>query len=204
MKFTAEEICESLNLNINDILNIYPYGSHVYGSNTEFSDYDYIIVHKRSLLPSGAFKDNAISSENREIQGTCYSRGGFIDAINNYQMSALECIFLPEEMIVKKTFNFKMNKYNEKEMCKKVISLASASWHNAILSYKDENFDYVSKNIYHALRILDFGKQIKDNGSIIEYSSLNSLKHRIYDEDCNPKHWLGLFVEFSNKLKNES
>jgi hypothetical protein len=67
--------------------------------------------------------------------------------------------------------------------------------------YKDENFDYVSKNIYHALRILDFGKQIKDNGSIIQYSSLNSLKDRIYEEDCNPKHWLGLFMDFSNKLK---
>jgi hypothetical protein len=201
MKFNAEDICESLNINIDDVLNIYPYGSIVYGNNTEFSDYDYIIVYKRSLLPSGAFKDNAISSNDREIQATCYSRGGFIDAINNYQMPALECIFLPEDKIIKKTFNFKINKFDEKEMCKKVVSLASSSWHNATLSYKDENFDYVSKNIYHALRILDFGKQIKDNQKIIEYSALNALKNRIYNEDCNPKHWLGLFMELSKKLK---
>jgi hypothetical protein len=201
MKFTAEEICNELNINISDILNIYPYGSHVYGSNTEFSDHDYIIVNKRSLLSSGAFKDNAISSNDGEIQGTCYSRGGFIDAINTYQMSALECIFLPSEMIVKKVFDFRMNKYNEKEMCKKVVTLASASWHNAILSYKDENFDYVSKNIYHALRILDFGKQIKDNLSITNYSSMNDLKSRIYVDDCKPKDWYDLFIEMSNKLK---
>ena len=86
MKYTAEEICTELHLDINDIWNIYPYGSRVYLSHDEYSDYDYIIVYKKSILPSGSFKDNAISSRDKEIQGSCYSRGGFLDAINNYQM----------------------------------------------------------------------------------------------------------------------
>jgi hypothetical protein len=203
MKYTAEEICEKLGLDIKDIWNIYPYGSHVYGNAGEDSDSDYIIVFKQSILPSGAFKDNAKSSDDYEIQGTCYSRGGFIDAINNYQMSVLEAIFLPDEMIVKKTFNFKMNKFEEKQFSKKVITLASASWHNAVLSYKDDNFEYVDKNIYHALRILDFGYQIKEHGKIVDYGSCNELKKKIYNnEEINkPKDWHNLFIEMSNKLK---
>ena len=90
----AEQICNSLKLDYFQVLNIYPYGSQVYGTATKDSDNDYVIVMKSSLLPSGAFKDNAISSDDRKIQGTCYSRSGFIDAINNYQIVALECIFL--------------------------------------------------------------------------------------------------------------
>ena len=204
MKYTAEEICNELHLDINDILNIYPYGSRVYLSNDEYSDYDYIIVYKKSLLPSGSFKDNAISSVDKEIQGSCYSKGGFLDAINNYQMPVLECLFLTEDMIVKKTFDFKISKFEEKEFIKKVISLASSSWHNAILSYKDDNFEYVSKNIYHALRILDFGIQIKEIGIISNFSSMNKIKLQIYDDEniCTPKNWYDMFIELSNKLKN--
>ena len=66
MKHTAEEICNKLNLDVNDIWNIYPYGSRVYGNNSEDSDYDYVIVYKKSLLPSGSFKDNAKSSDDYE------------------------------------------------------------------------------------------------------------------------------------------
>ena len=141
----AEEICNALKLDYSQVLNIYPYGSQVYGTATEDSDSDYIIVFKSSLLPSGAFKDNAISSEDRMIQGTCYSRSGFQDAINNYQMPVLEAIYLPEDKVVQNKMTFKMYKFDMKEFIKKVITLASASWHNADLSYKDSN-DFYAKN----------------------------------------------------------
>ena len=201
--YTAEQICESLRIDISDILNIYPYGSKIYGTDDEYSDSDFIIVYKKSFLPSGAFKDNAISSYDRKIQGSCYSRSGFIYAINNYQMSALECIFLPEDKIIKKSMDFKINKFNDKEFASKVITTASSSWHNAILSYKDDNDEYVKKNIYHSLRILDYGQQIKELGKISDYSSTNQLKEQIYTEErTKPKEWHDMFISNSNKLKS--
>lgn len=197
-----EKICESLNLDLNKIYNIYPYGSKVYGTANDNSDDDFIIVFKSSLLESGAFKDNAISSKDFSIQGTCYSRGGFIDAINNYQISALECIFLPDDLIIQKKFPFKLHKFNEKELSKNIIKTASASWHNAKLSYMDDNIEYAKKNVFHALRILDFGIQIKKNQKIIDYSSMNNLKYEIdKDENFKPKKWLEFFLELSENLK---
>ena len=203
--YTPEYICEELKINLSDVLNIYPYGSKVYGLYNEDSDDDYIIVYKSALLPSGSFKDNAISSSDWKIQGTCYSRGGFIDAINNYQISALECIFLPEEMIIMKKMNFQMNKFNLHELSKKIISTASSSWHFALMSYKDGLIDSAKKNTYHAVRILDFGIQIKENKKITNYSSMNGLKEQIYYEDnFNPKHYYKIFINFSNTLKRDA
>lgn len=200
--YTKEQICESLDININDILNIYPYGSQIYGTADEYSDHDYIIVYKKSILPSGAFKDNAKSSKDRMIQGTCYSKGGFLDAINTYQMPALESIFLPEDKVIMKTFDFKITKFDRKEFCKKVITLASASWHNASLSFKDDNIEYTKKNIYHTLRILDFGIQILEHNKIINYDSMNDMKTFIYTRsECDPKDWNSHFLEIKNKLK---
>lgn len=205
IKFTSEEICHMLDIDETKVLNIYPYGSRVYGCYNNFSDYDYIIIYKSSLLPSGSFKDNAITSKNGLMQATCYSRGGFIDAINNYQMPALEAIFLPEEMIVKKTFDFKLNKFEEKQFIKKVISLSSSSWRNSTLAFQNDNQFYTAKNIYHSLRILNFGLQIKKNKKIINYSSMNETKKEIYDnlENINPKDWNKKFIEMSNELKEE-
>jgi len=201
--YTAEEICKALKIEYSQVLNIYPYGSKVYGSMNNFSDEDYVIVYKSSLLPSGAFKDNAISSEDRMIQGTCYSRGGFIDAINNYQIVALECIFLPKDWIVQEKMSFSLKKLDKKEFAKKIITTASASWHNAILAHKDNNILYTKKNIYHALRILDFGLQIKNHDKIVDYGKMNDFKIKLAfrSPDFHVRNYFPQFLELSEELK---
>jgi hypothetical protein len=205
MKLNAEKICNELRLDYSNVLNIYMYGSKVYRNDDEFSDSDYIIVFKSSLLPSGAFRDNAISSVNRLTQGVCYSRSGFIDAINNYEICALECIFLPENNVVQKKMNFEITKFNEKEFAKKLISKASSSWHFADLAYKDDNIESSMKNVFHALRILDFGIQIKYNKKITNYSSMNNIKKEIEnDSNFRPRNYYKLFMELSENLKNEN
>lgn len=200
---TAEKICEKLHLDYSKILNIYPYGSKIYLCADEYSDSDYVIVYKSSFLPSGAFKDNAISSDDREIQGVCYSRSGFIDAINNYEITALECIFLPEDKIIQKKMNFGITKFNEKEFIKKIISKASSSWHFSYLAFKDNDTDAAQKNVFHTFRILDFGMQIKRNEKIIDYSSCNNLRNEIYcNENFKPRDYHDMFITISEELKN--
>jgi len=200
---TAEKICEELHLDHSKIVNIYPYGSRIYLTNDEYSDSDYVIVYKSSFLPSGAFRDNAISSYDREIQGVCYSRSGFIDAINNYEITALECIFLPEDKIIQKKMNFNITKFNENEFIKKIITKASSSWHLSHLTFKDYNIEAAQKNIFHTFRILDFGKQIKENQKIINYSSSNNFRDEVYgNEYFNPYDYHDMFITICEELKN--
>ena len=201
---TAEEICKALNIDHSQILNIYPYGSKIYGTATEDSDDDYVIVYRSSLLPSGAFKDNAISSEDKMIQGTCYSRGGFIDALNNYQITALECLYLPDELVVQKKMKFKMYKFDDKEFIKSIIEQASAAWYRGTQSYKKKNIEFAKKHTFHALRILMFAMQIKKRGAIDNYGRANDIKKEIYDvedEKYRPRMYLGEFMRLSKHLK---
>lgn len=69
-------------------------------------------------------------------QAVCYSRSGFIDAINNYEICALECLFLSEDKIIQKKWNFSITSWNDKEFVKKIISKASSSWHFSTLNYQ--------------------------------------------------------------------
>jgi hypothetical protein len=200
----AKEILEKLNISESDVVNIYPYGSKVYGTATAESDDDFIIVYKAAMLPNGAFRNNAISSADRKIQAVCYSRGGFQDAINNYEIGALECIFLPEEMIIQQKWPFKIQKWNAKEMGKKIISKASASWHLASLQYKDGEIEMAKKGVYHALRILSFGEQMKDFGKIVSFREAQFLRRQIMEEEPEFKinEWIELRDLIMNKLRS--
>lgn len=187
-----------------DILNIYPYGSRVYGNATETSDSDYVIVTKSGMLKSGAFKQNAQSNKARNIQGILYSRSGFIDAINNYEITALECLSLSDDMAIKKTWDFKIQKWDDKAFVKSIITKMSSSWYSADNYAKDDYKDLAKKGIYHAIRILMFAQQIKEHRMVTDFSVANEFKKTlslIDDDAFDTRDYIKLRDEMVNKLK---
>jgi hypothetical protein len=201
----AEDILKALKID-EEVLAIYPYGSRVYGTASETSDHDYIIVTKGAFLKSGAFKQNAISSDDRSIQGVLYSRSGFIDALNNYEIGALECLFLDPSIVVLAKWPFKLQKWDEKEMASKIIQKASASWHIGSQQSKDGFKAIAKKGIFHALRILMFGVQLKEHKKIIKFGEANELKKefdRLPEDMFDDRMYLSLRDELINKLKGK-
>ena len=187
------------------VLNIYRYGSRIYGTADQNSDHDYIIVTKGAMLKSGAFKQNAISSSNRNIQGILYSRSGFTDAINNYDISALECLSLHPGDVLMKTWPFKSQKWDNKVMIKKIITKISASWHTADMQARDGFKDRAKKGIFHALRILHFALQLKENQRIDDFSCVNYIweDFRIMDdEDFDTRDYIKERDELMEKLRS--
>lgn len=201
--YNSQDILTALNIK-EEILGIFPYGSRVYGLAKDDSDYDYIIVTKSSFLPSGAFKQNAISSSDKNIQGVLYSRSGFIDAINNYEIGALECLSLDPTNIIISKWPFKIQKWDEKEMVKKIIQKASASWHIASEQSRNDQKHLAKKGVFHTLRILMFGIQLKEHKKIVDFSVSNELKYeieRLPDDMFDDRLYLKLRDELITKLK---
>ncbi len=187
-----------------DIISIFPYGSKVYGTYTDKSDDDFIIVSKQSILPSGSFRDNAISSVDMSIQAVLYSRSGFIDSINNYYLPALECLSLSPDKIIFNKWKFSISKWNNYDLIKNIIKQSSASWHIAELQSKNDRKIRSKKGIFHALRILDFGIQLKEHKKIINFSSCNDLYNEIQninDDDFDDRNFIELRDNLTKKLK---
>lgn len=198
-----EYVAQQLNLDYSQILNIYPYGSQVYGNSNLDSDLDYIIVFKSAFLENGAFRNNAISSSNRAMQGVCYSRTGFIDAINNYEIGALECLSLPDEMIIQKKWDFKIQKFVVKDMVDKIIQKESNSWHAAINHRIRGDIYLAKKGVYHALRILEFGLQLKEHQKIVDFTVTNALKETImFNDDFHIRDYVEHRDNLVNNLKS--
>ncbi len=173
-------ILKDFHLVENEILMIYPYGSRVYKTNSELSDYDFIIVLNKEI------REYALSSNDEKLNIHLYDTSGFQDQLNQHKISALECLFLPENLLLKNNhkFNFTLNKAKLRSSIseKASHSFVKAKKKFEIPAYRDV---YIAKkSLFHSLRIIDFGAQIAKYDKIIDYSSSNYLWDEIKNNEA--------------------
>lgn len=187
---------------LNKALNVYHYGSFVYGTFIDgVSDYDYIVVVPNSMsdLDEKQFEYN-------NCQYTVHSEEGWREMLERCDVDAIECYFLPQELIVKETKKFETDITREKirnsfshvasnsfVKCKKKLEVAE--------SY---NPSVGKKSLWHSLRILDFGIQILEHGKIINYGSMNELYKEIVRAEKNDwEHFKTKYKPMYNALKSK-
>lgn len=171
-----------------NILAIYQYGSYVYGTNSEKSDKDIIVVLENTEIS----KEN-IEELKKEYDVNIYSRHDFEKMIKEHEISALECLFLKDEFIIKyHHWDFNLNLQTLRNS---ISQKSSNSWVKAKKKFIVEK-DYApyigQKSAWHAIRMLDFGTQIAQHGCIVDYSSKNDLLKEI----MNCKTWEEIDLNF--------
>jgi hypothetical protein len=149
-------------LNNDNVVCIYRFGSYVYETNNEFSDEDYVVILKEY-------------QESKDDNIHHFSEVQFQDLVNRHDVQALECIFLPANLILKQDckFNFVLDKA---KLRISISTTASNSWvkgKKKLIIIEDYDQNLGLKSIFHALRILDYGIQIAEHNQIINYSSMN-------------------------------
>lgn len=170
------------------VLNIYAYGSVVYGTyDYRKSDRDYIIVH------SGNIPKEEFTLPFKTVNITSYSVEEFQKQINNHEISVLECLWLPDYLKYEEIkFEFDLNKAKLRES---ISAKCSNSWVKGKkkLTLQESYNPYVGKkSVWHSLRISEFGRQIATTGKIYDYQAANSFLPEILDlltwEEINTKY----------------
>jgi len=154
-----------------NVLNVYLYGSRVYGNIRKDSDYDFIVVLKKKRINNQEqFSDNLINVQ-------FYTVDDFQRRLDNHEISALECYFLPEQYILKRNvcFSFKLviEKLRESLSTKANNSFVKA--YKKLTIEKDYNLLTAQKSLWHSFRIIYFGIQIAKYGKITDYSECNAI-----------------------------
>lgn len=186
-------------LNDDKILNVYPYGSVIYGTNTELSDEDFILIYDWDV-------EKTDSLQYGKFNATVYNKFGFQKELNNHEISALECYFLNDEFKYEKIkFEFKLNL---EKLRTSISEKSSNSWVKSKKKLIDGE-DYVGKkSLFHSLRILWYGIQIAKYGKIKSYQTMYDGKTMEQwwrnINDCKTWEELkGKYQEIYNYLKSE-
>ena len=152
-----------------NVLNIYKFGSQVYGTARPDSDTDYVVITK----------DTDVSLH---FDFQFYTKDEFQRFINNEDIKALECFFLPKELRPKQDYHF-MHTLDKGKLRVSISTIANGSYvkgKKKLTVLNDYDKLLAIKSLFHSLRILDFGIQIAELGSIVEYGRTNWLWREIY------------------------
>jgi len=175
MKTTSSTILNKFNLSDDEITAIFPYGSQVYGTASNSSDYDYILICKENYQED----EFAVTKDNISIH--VYNESTFQSHLDKHKISALECYFLPPDLTLKyKKFNFNLRLDTLRHS---ISEKSSHSWVKSKKKFeveKDKNIYIAKKSLFHSLRIVDFGIQIAINKTIINYGNCNNIWEEIY------------------------
>ena len=154
----------------NNIYNLYQFGSMVYNTNHAKSDKDYIAV-----------------CENIPVFGSLYQEGdttihfhtkqNFQNLLDLNEIQAIECMFLSERFMLKKTNDFKfiLNKENLRRSISTISSNSFQKCKKKLIIQGDYDKYNAIKSIFHSIRILDLGIQIASENRIYDYSKMNWL-----------------------------
>lgn len=173
-----------------EVLHVFPYGSKVYGTATEKSDDDLIVIVKSE-------EDLTYGIHNDEFDIHVYSDKTFRDLIQKHHIAALECIFSNET-----EYEFNLDMEQLRRSISAIVSNSFVKCKKKLLEGPDYNPYIAKKSMFHSIRILQFGIQIAKYGRIVDFSSANNY----YDVVMNMEDWETIkdtFQPIANKLKSE-
>lgn len=174
------------------VLMTYPFGSRVYKTSEKDSDHDFIIVVK-------AEGDLTYNVRFTNTDFTVYSESLFIKKIQEHEIDVLECIFQRKSDPYLKYFSLDKGKLR-----KSISSVSSNSYVKCKKKLQQGDFLIGKKSLFHALRILGFGKQIALTGRIIDYEAYNHYYEKIMSLDSTDWDvYKKIFQSVYNKQKSD-
>ncbi len=175
-----------------NMLNVYLYGSRVYGTATEASDWDFIaIVQQKPAKPD---------FEEAQVHVQFYLPEEFQTLLDAQEISAIECLFLPAAHVWKQTHMF-VYAVQLPQLRHSLSAKSANSWVKSkkkLVVEKDYDLYKSHKSMFHAFRILLFGIQLATTGKIYQYAEANTL----YQEICACTNWEELFATFKPRYNH--
>ena len=184
-------------------INIYRWGSFVYGTLSEESDCDYLVI-----LADGHGYPEQFHVDNEDFN--IFSESQWIEMCKNNEIETLESAFLPDHCIVKETKKYELQvnydlvrkvisaiSSNSFVKCRKKLKENSEDWH-------DFNPRVGKKSLWHSLRLYMFGIQIMNTGKIYDYSEANKYYDDIVNNPCNDwEYYKNKYKPIHNKLHSD-
>lgn len=146
-----------------NVLNIYIFGSRLYGTATVLSDVDMILVVKEWF-------------DSKNINTHVYTVSQFQLLLDRFDIQALECVFAPKQWVLKDGKHFDMPVIDKSKLRVSISTIASNSWvkgKKKLTVAGDYDLYLAIKSIFHSLRIIDYGIQIASSGMIQNFSTMN-------------------------------
>jgi predicted nucleotidyltransferase len=189
------------------ILNIYLWGSRAYGTASEASDYDLMVVVD-DVPGIGARYDRPTQSyhfddyTDQVLNAHIVSLRHFQTMIDEHRHEAMECVFLPRQFVLLQ--RVKPRVHIDSDLLRRVSvwearqrsNIAKSKWH---LGKEQKDFYSAKKDFVHSLRYMIFAREIITHHRI-EPSAANELYHRFMQHEVDMDRHAELFAQLKQRI----
>lgn len=163
-----EDIIRTSGIHPSRVFNVYIFGSRVYGTSSNDSDWDIIMVANNSV-------------ESTEIRRGLYNihvytPDKFKADLDWHRINNLECIYAPDWAKLKETIKYDYFVIEPKKLRHAISHISSNSWVKCKkkLTVADDYYTGI-KSLFHSIRIPMFAIQIMQHGRITDFSCANHI-----------------------------
>lgn len=193
----------------NVIISFY-YGSTVYNTITEQSDTDIVCIVTDDCDDFSNDYNNIWQYHDNNVDYQFINESKWNNMIQNYHIIVLESLSLPDKFIIKgdltkyKLHFSTIDLWKLRQTISTIAENAYAKCHKKLIIEKDFDLYRAKKSLFHSMRVLDFGKQIAENGKIINFESCNKLWNEIYKMDTDKwEDYKSKYKPLLNKMRSE-
>ena len=172
---TLSEVIQKSGLHPSRVQNVYIFGSQVYSTASETSDYDILIIAKTP------YEEKELVVDNCNIHILTLDR--FLEGLKQHHIGRLECLMAPKKWILKEEVNIPIL-IKEESLRHSISHTVSNSWVKSKKKLEQGDYYIGIKSLFHSLRIAMFGIQIIEQGHIVDFRSANFIWHEL-----NTKQW---------------
>lgn len=191
---TLEDIIEKTKLHKSRLLNAYVFGSRVYGTASETSDYDILIIAKTPYVEKELVVDNC------NIHILTLDR--FLEGLKQHHIGRLECLMAPQEFILKEEINIPLN-IKEVGLRHSISHTVSNSWIKSKKKLMQDDYYIGIKSLFHSLRIAMFGIQIIEHGRIVDFKCANHIWNQLQSKTWTWNQLNETFRPLRNKIMTD-
>lgn len=166
---TADDIISASGFHPSRVFCVYVFGSRVYGTSSDKSDWDIIMVANNSV------DSTELSGLKRGIYNIhVYTPKKFKEDLDWHRINNLECIFAPDWAKLKEDIKWDF-KLDTAKLRHAISHISSNSWVKCKKKLAQNEYYAGIKSMFHSIRIPMFGLQIANFGKIVDFSEANYI-----------------------------
>ena len=188
------EVVEKSGLHPSRIQNVYIFGSQVYSTASEISDYDILIIAKTP------YEEKELVIDNCNIHILTLDR--FLEGLKQHNIGRLECLMSAQKWRLKEEINIPII-IKESGLRHSISHTVSNSWIKSKKKLEQGDYYLGIKSLFHSLRIAMFGLQIINHGKIVDFKCANYIWEELKSKIWNWEELNETFRPLRNKIMTD-
>lgn len=184
-------IIEKSGLHLSRVINVYLFGSRIYRTSGEDSDYDVLIIAK-TPWPEREIKEGDYNIH-------ILSMDRFMEGLKQHNIRNIECLYSPDKFITQ-GIDYKVSITGLRHSISHTVS---NSWVKAKKKIEQGDYNKGIKSLFHSLRISMFGRQLCEKGFIYDWFCANYIWDELQSKKWEWEELDNKYRSLRNKLSTE-